>query len=185
MGASDLPLSGAVVLSCPAVRVHVSNADGERVVEIESASNGRVRAIVDGQAVEAEVQNTGSALLLVSEGRTLEIVAAGRGTAVSMWTRSGEIAVEVLDDRQVAARAARARGARAAEAVLRSPMPGRVVKVMCVPGDAVERGQGLVIVEAMKMENELGSPASGRVKKVLVEAGRTVEGGQALVELEG
>ena len=62
-------------------------------------------------------------------------------------------------------------------------MPGRVVKVLCAPGERVERGQGLVIVEAMKMENELAAPGSGVVQTVHVEAGRTVEGGQVLVEL--
>ncbi|MBI2898432.1 MAG: acetyl-CoA carboxylase biotin carboxyl carrier protein subunit [Deltaproteobacteria bacterium] len=63
-------------------------------------------------------------------------------------------------------------------------MPGRVVKVLAAPGDAVERGQGLVVVEAMKMENELAAPMSGTVRSVHAEPGKTVESGQILVELE-
>jgi acetyl/propionyl-CoA carboxylase alpha subunit len=165
------------------VKLHVSQGDETRVVEIESVGEGPVRALVDGQVVEAELRAAAGALLLVTPSRTLELVPAGRGTTVCLWTSDGELAVEVLDDRQAAARQARGRGSRDAESVLRSPMPGRVVKVQCAPGDAVERGQGLVVIEAMKMENELASPGTGTVKAVHVETGKTVEGGQVLVEL--
>ena len=165
------------------MKLHVSCGDLRRVVELDSAADGIVRAVVDGEVVQAEVRSVDGALLVVTPGRTLEIVPAGRGSSLSLWTSEGELAVEVLDDRQAAARAAGGHRARDAEGVLRSPMPGRVVKVLCAPGDHVERGQGLVIVEAMKMENELGAPGTGTIRTVHVEAGKTVESGQVLVEL--
>jgi len=62
-----------------------------------------------------------------------------------------------------------------------SPMPGKVVRVLVVPGDAVEKGQGLVVIEAMKMQNELKSPLTGVVQQVQAEVGATVMANQILV----
>ena len=63
-------------------------------------------------------------------------------------------------------------------------MPGKVIAVLVSEGDVVEKGQGLVIVEAMKMENEVHSPIAGTVGEIKVKAGDTVEGGAALVIIE-
>jgi biotin carboxyl carrier protein len=63
-------------------------------------------------------------------------------------------------------------------------MPGKVIAVLVAEGDAVERGQGLVIVEAMKMENEVRSPIAGAVKEIRVKPGDTVEGGAVLLLVE-
>ena len=74
----------------------------------------------------------------------------------------------------------RQRGAGA----LRAPMPGLVVRILVEPGQAVARGGGLVVLEAMKMENELKAAADGTVKTVRVGTGEPVEKGQVLVEFE-
>jgi biotin carboxyl carrier protein len=63
-------------------------------------------------------------------------------------------------------------------------MPGKVIAVLVAEGDPVEKGQGLVIVEAMKMENEVRSPISGEVKEIKIKPGDTVEGGAVLVIVE-
>jgi biotin carboxyl carrier protein len=63
-------------------------------------------------------------------------------------------------------------------------MPGKVVKLLVKPGDEVKARQGLVVVEAMKMENELRSPKDGRVAEVLVAEGASVEAGRLLVVVE-
>ena len=65
-----------------------------------------------------------------------------------------------------------------------SPMPGKVVKVSVKVGDEVEKGQGLVIVEAMKMENEIKSPMKGRIEKVNFKAGDLVDARQAIIEIK-
>ena len=65
-----------------------------------------------------------------------------------------------------------------------APMPGRVIRVLVKPGDAVTAGQGLVVVEAMKMENELVSPKSGTVQDVTVAEGQSIEAGRLLVIVE-
>ena len=64
------------------------------------------------------------------------------------------------------------------------PMPGKVIAVLVAEGDQVEKGQGLVIVEAMKMENEVHSPIAGEIKEIKVKTGETVEGGAVLVIVE-
>jgi biotin carboxyl carrier protein len=67
---------------------------------------------------------------------------------------------------------------------IRASMPGKVVEVLVEVGDVIQRDQGVVIVEAMKMENELKSPAAGEVKEVFVKSGQTVETNQVLVVVE-
>jgi biotin carboxyl carrier protein len=94
-----------------------------------------------------------------------------------------EITVSILDPRN---RAARDRGGPADVAgpsVVVSPMPGRVVKVLVAPGDAVAARQGLVVVEAMKMENELRAPRAGRVSEVRVREGAPVDANTVLIVL--
>jgi biotin carboxyl carrier protein len=63
-------------------------------------------------------------------------------------------------------------------------MPGKVIAILVAEGDTVEKGQGLVIVEAMKMENEVRCPIAGEVKEIKVKQGDTVEGGVPLVIVE-
>jgi len=65
-----------------------------------------------------------------------------------------------------------------------APMPGKVVRVLVTPGDAVEAGQGLIVVEAMKMQNEMKSPQAGRVVEVRTQAGATVAAGDILIVVE-
>jgi biotin carboxyl carrier protein len=67
---------------------------------------------------------------------------------------------------------------------LTAPMPGRIVRVLVKAGDEVREGQGLVVVEAMKMENEMKSPKGGKVVEVLVSEGQTVEGNAKLCVVE-
>jgi pyruvate carboxylase subunit B len=115
---------------------------------------------------------------------TLSVEPLGQGR----WALSlaGErLEVEVLDERTRHIRTLTGGGEQRPKAeVLRAPMPGMVVRINARPGDSVTAGVGLVVLEAMKMENELKSAASGRVKAVRVNPGEAVEKGQVLVEFE-
>ena len=94
--------------------------------------------------------------------------------------------VEVVDERARHIRSlASARGRAARSGTVKAPMPGLVVRVQVEPGQTVGPGGGLLLLEAMKMENELRAPSGGRVRAILVEAGQAVEKGQVLVEFEG
>ena len=103
----------------------------------------------------------------------------------SLSVEGAEWRAQVLDPGQEVIRQARvASGAELGLAPLVAPMPGMVVKVEVAPGDEVEPGQGLVIVEAMKMENELKARFAARVTAVHAHAGSPVDKDQVLVEFE-
>jgi len=108
----------------------------------------------------------------------------GRGT-YTLWVDGYRFEAEALDERTRAIRElSGASGGPTGPAPLVAPMPGLIVRVHVQSGDQVAAGQGLVVMEAMKMENELRVQAVGRVKRVLVAAGSVVEKGALLIELE-
>ena len=91
--------------------------------------------------------------------------------------------VDLVDPRREAPTASD--GAQAAGPVaVSAPMPGKVVRILTAEGEEVSQGQGLVVVEAMKMQNELGSPKSGRIRAVRVAEGQAVNAGEPLVLVE-
>ena len=87
----------------------------------------------------------------------------------------------VMDPRRKALRMAAGAGAD----VIKTAMPGRVVRILVAAGDSVEKGAPVIVVEAMKMENELTAPRAGIISRICVEEGAQVEGKTVLVELEG
>jgi pyruvate carboxylase subunit B len=111
-----------------------------------------------------------------------ERVARGR---YRVWLDGHRYDAEALDSRARAIRDMQASVAKpAGPAPLRAPMPGLIVQLRVQPGDRVSAGDGLVVMEAMKMENELRAPAGGTVRAVHVSVGAAVEKGALLVELE-
>lgn len=144
---------------------------------------------IDGEVVRAEltpVPDTPVSLLKV--GDTVHRVVARRGDVRGRYTLTIDgrtLAADALDERTRAIRdLAAASAAAAGPAPLVAPMPGLVVRVDVAAGDAVASGQPLVVMEAMKMENELRAPAAGTVTRVAVAPGTAVEKGTVLVELE-
>ncbi len=108
----------------------------------------------------------------------------GRGN-YTIWVNGGRFDVEALDERTRAIRAMSAAvEGPIGPAPVKAPMPGLIVRVNVKVGDEVQAGQGVVVMEAMKMENELRASGAGRVKAVHAEPGSAVEKGALLVELE-
>ena len=155
-------------------------------------------AIVDGRSVRVEIRPRGDGLRVTLDGRELAVdaVPLGRMTSLLVDGRSHDLAVEAEADgyrvhfpgRSVrvelvdAARGAATPAHRAnGPARLTAPMPGRVVRVLVDAGAEVAAGQGVAVVEAMKMENELRSPRAGRVEQVAVREGQAVEAGALLL----
>ena len=102
-----------------------------------------------------------------------------------MWVDGVRFEVEALDERSRAIRElAAATNGPSGPAPLVAPMPGMIVRVNVGAGDQVQAGQGLVVMEAMKMENELRAAAAGKVKRVHVSPGTAVDKGALLLELE-
>ncbi|MBA3890286.1 MAG: acetyl-CoA carboxylase biotin carboxyl carrier protein subunit [Gemmatimonadaceae bacterium] len=114
------------------------------------------------------------------------VVRRGEGKGrYTFWLEGHRFDVEALDERTHAIRAlSGATAGLAGPAPLVAPMPGLIVRVNVQQGDEVQAGQGLVVMEAMKMENELRAPAAGVVKRVACEPGAAVEKGSVLIELE-
>ena len=109
---------------------------------------------------------------------------AGRG-AYTLWIDGFTYEVEALDERTRTIRDLTAKAAGpSGPAPLVAPMPGLIVRVNVKPGDSVAAGDGLVVMEAMKMENELKSSGAGKVRAVKAAAGDKVERGAVLIELE-
>ncbi|HEU4564828.1 MAG TPA: biotin/lipoyl-containing protein [Gemmatimonadaceae bacterium] len=163
---------------------------------IVSVNGERVTVDWDGQAATLdgathrasldEVEGTPVRLVRVgSEVHRVVVQRRGGRGIYTLWIDGFRYEVEALDER---ARAIRDLTAATAgpqgPAPLVAPMPGLIVRVKVEIGDEVQAGQGLVAMEAMKMENELRSTAPGRVKAVLVAPGQAVEKGAVLVELE-
>ncbi len=155
-------------------RVRIEERDGHYVVAI----NGKT------YEVDAVHLRSSSTLSLLINGRSheAEMVPRDQGYLVHLPTRSIEVEVqhEVLASAGTRRRKARATGMLE----VTSPMPGLVIEVKAEPGQQVELGEALVIVEAMKMRNEFAAHAPAVVKDVKVKPGQTVAGGQVLVTLE-
>lgn len=123
---------------------------------------------------------------LTLDGRACDVMLQSEGRG--RWTAgmAGEqIDIEVVDERTRHIRSLTAGSARPAGGeVIRAPMPGLVVRVLVEPGGTVSPGTGVLVLEAMKMENELRAPVPGVVRAVRVSPGDAVEKGQPLVEFE-
>jgi pyruvate carboxylase subunit B len=144
---------------------------------------------LDGQVFRAHVEDlAGTPLHLVSIGNEVHRVLARRGDHRGQYDISVDgyrVTVEALDERARAIRQLSGVSSRpATPAHLVAPMPGLVVRVNVNEGDQVRAGQGLVVMEAMKMENELRASANAQVKRVMVSAGSAVEKGALLLEME-
>ncbi|MGH7674534.1 MAG: acetyl-CoA carboxylase biotin carboxyl carrier protein subunit [Gemmatimonadales bacterium] len=163
---------------------------GDRVFEV-IVDGGRVS--VDGHRADAHLAGVGGTplvhLLLGGESWTVAAEPLDRGVAggAGRWALgvAGErFEVEAVDERTRQIRALTGTKAVAPRGgTVRAPMPGMVIRIEVAEGQRVEGGAGLVVVEAMKMENELRAPQAGRVERVHVRVGEAVEKGAALVTL--
>jgi biotin carboxyl carrier protein len=159
---------------------------GDREVVVELDGDG---VKVDGERVDAHVTDVeGTPVRLVTVGTRVHRVLARRHPGKGRYTLSLDghrYEVEALDERTRTIRDLTAAAAGpTGPAPLVAPMPGLVVRVLVQPGDQVASGQGLVVVEAMKMENELRAAGAATVKAVLVQPGQAVEKGMLLVAME-
>ena len=156
-----------------------------RTVEVELAGE---TPLVDGAPVAAElslVPGTPTRHLVI-DGRSHLVVATSEGGGRWELHVDGErFEAEVVDERTRAIRAMTGQGpAVAGPKPVKAPMPGLVVRVQVAVGERVAKGASVVIIEAMKMENDLKAERAGVVARILVEPGEAVEKGAVLVEFE-
>ncbi len=155
--------------------------EGEQI-EVDYASTSRRAALtVKGRTYQAEVSEPEPGLFVVLiDGRVYRCMLDQKpeqGLEVTVNGRRLEVAVRDLKH----LRGARRAGAGSdGPATLRAPMPGKVVRVLCSEGQEVSAGQGVLIVEAMKMQNEVQAPRAGKLTELHVKDGQTVNAGEIL-----
>ncbi|MDT7806809.1 MAG: hypothetical protein QOJ70_622 [Acidobacteriota bacterium] len=164
--------------------------DGEKVVLEVRREGERVFAEVGGRRYELEARMIGAGeYLLIQEGRVYECrvsaepgAGSGRGS-LEVLVGGRAYGVRLTDPKHLRG-AGPAAGQDAARAQIKAPMPGKIVRVLVEAGQSVESGQGVVVVEAMKMQNELKSPKTGVVTELRAEPGATVNAGDVLAVIE-
>jgi biotin carboxyl carrier protein len=160
----------------------VKHKEREAEVHLERLDQGyRIR--VDGEEYEVDLQAvSGDVLSLIIAGRQYVVSVARQGGGRYRVSGGAEVdEIELMDP--LAFLAAKSHGGGSASPEVKAYMPGRVVTILVKEGEEVTSGQGLVILEAMKMENEILAERDGTVQKILVEAGQAVDGGDVLFEL--
>jgi biotin carboxyl carrier protein len=158
--------------------------DGERVeIEVNASKGGGIHAqiggrqyVLDGSAVEPGVY------WFNWENRSIEVSVVANADGYCVSVNGQSLSVEIVDARSLLRKATQ-RG-YAGKIELRAPMPGRVVKVLVTEGIAVEANQGIVVIEAMKMQNEIKTPKKGIVKRLSVQEAAAVNAGDLLAIVE-
>jgi pyruvate carboxylase subunit B len=163
---------------------YVVDVQGARV-EVALDEHGVRIGDTDFAAHVADVE--GTPVQLVTIGDTVHRVVVQRGTTRGcyvLWIDGWRFDVEALDERTRAIRdMSAATAAASGPAPLKAPMPGLIVRVLVEVGAEVAAGQPIVVMEAMKMENELRAASAGRVSAVRIKPGDAVEKGAVLVEI--
>jgi pyruvate carboxylase subunit B len=166
------------------MKYHITLRNRTYVVDLSGAT-----VIIDGERLESHwAAIPGTPLIHLLLGKESWTVACQPldGRRWALGSAGERFEVDVQDDRSKQIEALTGQGRTVvAGGVVKAPMPGLVVRVEVVQGQAVEGGEGLVVVEAMKMENELRAPSPGVVAQIHVKAGDRVEKGAALVTLSG
>jgi biotin carboxyl carrier protein len=167
---------------------YVALLDGgqrERAVQVRPLGPGLFEVRIGDQVhrVDAYRHDHGTLSLLV-DGTSYSATLDERGARVHVRLDGSVFPIEILDERRLRLRRAAGRFTVEGKQTVTAPMPGKIVKVLASLGAEVREGQGLVVIEAMKMENELKSPKDGRVVELHVKEGQTVEGNAKLCAVE-
>lgn len=164
------------------MRYEVTVDDRTASVTVERLPDGRYAVTVDGERHEVDLlRPSAEAFQMLIDGASWEAGCVPSGDGYLVDVRGVSVQVDVVDPRRKPLRLAAATGS----GMVTTQMPGRVVRLLVRAGDPVRKGQPVVVVEAMKMENELKSPVDGVVAEVYVTEGQTVEAQTRLVRVDG
>jgi biotin carboxyl carrier protein len=154
---------------------------GGRRREVELAREGRrFSCRLDGQPVEADAVEVSPGIYsILLGGRVYEVNVEASPAGLTVHAGGRRLEARVVDPRQWQGRRGSTLEAEGRQQII-APMPGKIVRVLVRQGEAVEAGKGVVVVEAMKMQNEIRSPKSGTVERLLVAEGQAVNAGDVL-----
>ena len=160
---------------------------GSERIEITLPEDGGI-AIIDGRSLDYShswLDDSGRALLLILEGRSYDFSLVNQDGDILITHEGAQYHCKIFDEvRTSPASKARQSELSVGRTPIKSPMPGLVVKVLVAPGAAVRKGDRLIVLEAMKMENDVRSPRDGAVASVAVSPGQAVEAGRELMLIE-
>ena len=168
------------------MKLHVTIADYQTDIQIRD-EDSRVVAAIDGRRYELDMLESGAGnYLVIADGRVFDCRVEGRpesGKPVDVVVGTTHYTVTLTDPKRLrGAGGMVGHGDDVARIV--APMPGKVVRVMVAVGDQVNAGAGIVVVEAMKMQNEIKTPKAGKVTTLHAELGATVNAGEVLAVVE-
>ena len=164
------------------MRYEATVGDEQVDCELDLESWPEVRAVVGGERIELRLQEFGrGSYWLTVGGRSIEACVVRTGDGYRVRIGGTTLPVSLNEGRR---RLQQAHSGRTGSRRIRAPMPGRVVRLLVRDGDSVEAGQGLVVLEAMKMQNEMRSPCAGTVRSLSVEEGISVDSGDLLATVE-
>ena len=154
----------------------------ERELEVIRHDEYHFRVYVDGQLHEVDARKCGPDLLsILIDDVSHDISYSLDDVDVLLNFRNRYYNIEVLDERRMRMRRVRSEFEMSGPEIIKTSMPGKVVKVLVEEGQQVEPGKGVIIIEAMKMENEIMAPVAGTVKSITVSKGASVNSGDVLV----
>ena len=158
--------------------------EGDREIPVEVVRHGAgYRVRIDDRWIEADFIEVGryERSLRLEDGTQFSLIHHREGTRHEISLGGATVNVEVIDP--LAAKRRRRDDEMGASGTIKALMPGRVVRLLVAKGETVRKGAGLLILEAMKMENEIQAPADGTVDEIFVTAGQTVEAGADLAHI--
>jgi biotin carboxyl carrier protein len=164
------------------VNYEVSEKKGERVrVGLRETGEGQYEVTLDGRTIHVDAVRSGPTIYsIIEDGKQFEAMVDERGAhGFDVLVRGRLFHLESVDERTLLLAGSAAPVATGPQ-VVAAEMPGKVVKVGVAVGSRVREGQGIVVVEAMKMENEIPSPIEGVIREIGVGEGQTVEAGAML-----
>lgn len=162
--------------------IQLTGIEGQRTHVVELARSGTgYRVLLDGRTVEADAtQVSPNTISVLLGGRAYEVrVTPALDGTVKLQSGPHEFTAGIQDPRAWRGRKHGAMEAEGRQPIV-APMPGKVIRLLVTAGDEVEAGQGLVVVEAMKMQNEIRSPKRGKVERVVATEGQNVNAGEVL-----
>lgn len=167
---------------------YVALLDGgkrEESVEVKMLGPGVYQVTLAGRSHRVDAfQHDYGTISLIVDTDSYSVQLDRRENDVKVSLRGSVHSLEILDEKRLRMRRAAGKFTVEGKQTLTSPMPGKVVKILRKPGEAVKEGDGVVVVEAMKMENDVKSPKDGTVVEVFVREGQAVEGNAKLATVE-
>jgi biotin carboxyl carrier protein len=168
------------------MKLHATIAENKFNVEIRRV-DGRVFANVDGREYELDARHSSSGMMLrTGGGKIFDCRVEGKpasGEAVDVFVGPRRYTLTLTDPKRLRSATAASGNSDGAARIV-APMPGKVVRVLVEQGAQVEAGAGIIVVEAMKMQNEMKAPKAGVVAALHVAVGATVNGGDVLAVIE-